>query len=57
MHMVAICQIRHPHSEGRAFFDRKVAEGKTKKDAIRSLKRHLSNRVYRRLVEDQRQTM
>lgn len=57
LHMAAICQIRHPHSEGRAFFDRKVAEGKTKKDAIRSLKRHLSNTVYRRLVEDQRRTM
>jgi len=57
LHMVAICQIRHPHSEGRAFFDRKVAEGKTKKDAIRSLKRHLSNTVYRRLVEDHRRTM
>jgi transposase len=57
LHMVAICQIRHPHSAGRAFFDRKVAEGKTKKDAIRSLKRHLSNIVYRRLVEDQRRTM
>lgn len=54
LHMVAICQIRHPDSEGRAFFERKVAEGKTKKDAIRSLKRHLSNTVYRRLVEDQR---
>jgi transposase len=57
LHMVAICQIRHPHSDGRAFLDRKVAEGKTKKDAIRSLKRHLSNTVYRRLVEDHRRTM
>lgn len=55
--MVAICQIRHPHSDGRAFFDRKIAEGKTKKDAIRSLKRHLSNTVYRRLVADQRHTL
>ena len=57
LHMAAICQIRHPHSKGRAFFDRKVAEGKTKKDAIRSLKRQLSNTVYRRLVEDQRRAM
>jgi hypothetical protein len=29
-----------------------VAEGKTKKDAIRSLKRHLSNVVYRQLLLD-----
>jgi transposase len=57
LHMVAICQIRHPHSDGRAYFERKVAEGKTKKDAIRSLKRHVSNAVYRKLLEDQRQRM
>ena len=33
LHLAAICQIRQPHSEGRAYFDRKVAEGKTKKEA------------------------
>lgn len=52
LHMAAICQLRQPHSEGRAYVDRKVAEGKTKKEAIRSLKRQLSNVVYRRLVAD-----
>lgn len=50
--MAAICQLRQPHSDGRAYVDRKVAEGKTKKEAIRSLKRQLSNIVYRRLVDD-----
>ena len=30
LHMAAICQLRHRHTEGRAYFDRKVAEGKTK---------------------------
>ena len=35
---------------GRAYVDRKVAEGKTEKEAIRALKRQLSNVVYRRLV-------
>jgi len=39
IHMVAICQIRQTDSEGRAYFEKKVMEGKTKKDAIRSLKR------------------
>ncbi len=39
LHMAAICQLRQPHSEGRAYFDRKVAEGKTKKEALRALKR------------------
>jgi transposase len=52
LHLAAICQIRQPHSEGRAYFDRKLTEGKTKKDAIRSLKRHISNAVYRQLLID-----
>jgi transposase len=52
IHMAAICQIRQPHSEGRAYFERKVADGKTKKEAIRALKRHVSNAVYRLLLAD-----
>jgi transposase len=31
LHIAAITQIRFPRTEGRAFFDRKVTEGKTKK--------------------------
>jgi transposase len=52
IHMVAICQIRQTNSEGRIFFEKKVAEGKTKREAIRSLKRHISNAVYRQLLID-----
>ena len=52
IHMVAICQIRQPALEGRAYFDRKVAEGKTKREALRSLKRHVSNAIFRQLVLD-----
>jgi transposase len=52
IHMAAISQIRQPHSEGRAYFDRKVAKGKTKKEALRALKRQVSNAVYRQLVGD-----
>ena len=52
IHMAALSQIRQPHSEGRAYFDRKVAEGKTKKEALRSLKRQVSNAVYRHLLLD-----
>jgi transposase len=54
IHMAAICQLRQPHSDGRAYFERKVAEGKTKKEALRALKRHVSNAVYRHLVADTR---
>jgi hypothetical protein len=36
--------------------ERKVAEGKTKKDAVRSLERHISNAVYRQLLVDAAQS-
>jgi transposase len=52
LHMAAICQLRQPHSDGRAYFDRKVAEGKTKREGIRALKRQISNAAYRQLVID-----
>jgi transposase len=37
IHMAAITQIRYRHSDGRAYYDRKIAEGKTHKEALRSL--------------------
>ena len=52
LHLAAICQIRQTHSQGRAYFDRKVADGKTKKEALRALKRQISNTVYRQLLVD-----
>ena len=52
IHMVAVTQIRYD-TEGRVYYDRKLDEGKTKKEALRALKRRLSNVVYRRLVADQ----
>jgi len=51
MHVIAMAQISH-QSDGRKYFDRKVAEGKTTKEALRALKRHVSNAVYRQLVND-----
>ena len=35
LHMAAVTQIRNPGTEGRIYFDRKVAEDKTKKEALR----------------------
>jgi len=52
IHMAAVTQLRHKRSDGRVYFDRKVAEGKTKREALRSLKRHVSNAVYRQLIVD-----
>jgi transposase len=55
IHMAAITQIRHRHSDGRAYYDRKIADGKTHKEALRSLKRRISNAIYARLRADARQ--
>jgi transposase len=54
IHMAAITQIRNRHSDGRAYYDRKIAEGKTHKEALRSLKRRISNAIYARLQADAR---
>ena len=52
LHIAAITQIRYPHSPGRRYYDRKLAEGKTPREAIRSLKRRLSDVVWRHLIAD-----
>jgi len=52
IHMAAVTQIRFD-TPGRVYYDRKIAEGKTKKEALRTLKRRISNAVYRQLVTDQ----
>ncbi len=49
---VAAVTLRRKHSDGRAYFDRRLAEGKTKREALRSLKRHVSNAVCRQLLAD-----
>ncbi len=54
LHIAAVTQLRHAHSPGREFYDRKRAEGHTSKAAIRALKRRISNVVYRHLVADAR---
>jgi transposase len=55
IHMAAITQIRNPGSAGRAYYDRKRAEGKTPKEALRSLKRQISDAIFARLQADARQ--
>ena len=54
VHMAAVTQIRHRHSNGRAYYDRKLAEGKTHKEALRCLKRRISDAIYARLQADAR---
>ncbi len=51
LHIAAIVQIRHD-TAGRAYYRRKLADGKTPMEALRCLKRRLSDAVYRQLVSD-----
>jgi transposase len=51
LHIAAIVQIRHD-TDGRAYYRRKLAESKTPMEALRCLKRRLSDGVYRQLVAD-----
>jgi transposase len=55
IHMAAVTQIRHKHSQGRAYYERKLAEGKTHKEALRALKRRISDAIYAALAADARQ--
>ncbi len=52
IHMAAVTQIRHAHSPGRGYYERKVADGKTGREALRALKRRISDVVYRHLTAD-----
>jgi transposase len=51
LHIMATVQLRNP-TEGRAYFDRKKATGKTSMEAMRALKRRLSDVVYRQMISD-----
>lgn len=51
LHIMAITQISHD-TPGRAYYHSKRAVGKSHREALRCLKRRLSDAVYRRLVRD-----
>ena len=53
LHMIAVTQIRGDNP-GRDYYRKKIAEGKTTREARRALKRKISDAVYRRLLADTR---
>jgi transposase len=53
LHIMAVVQLRHP-TKGRAYYDRKVAAGKTPMEAMRALKRRLSDVACRQMMIDAR---
>jgi transposase len=55
LHRIAITQIRH-HPPARNYYQRKLAEGKTTKEALRCLKRQLANTLWKLLQPDPQNT-
>jgi len=53
LHIMAIVQLRNP-TEGRACYDRKVAAGKTPREAMRALKRRLPGIACHQMISDHR---
>jgi transposase len=54
LHMVAVCQARSD-VRGRAYYRKKIAEGKSRKEALRCLKRRISDAVFKSLMADQQE--
>jgi transposase len=54
LHTVAITQIRTPASRGHAYYNAKIAQGKTAREARRCLKRRLADHIWRTMITDER---
>ena len=55
IHIAAVTQLRH-NTDGRAYYRRKRSEGKKPLEAMRCLKRRISDAIYRQLLIDQQRT-
>jgi transposase len=55
LHLVAVTQLCRD-CEGRRYYQRKLEAGKTKKEAMRCLKRRISDAIFRQLVADAQRT-
>jgi transposase len=53
LHIVALTQVRMRGSAGRAYYDTKIAAGKTHNEAMRCLKRRLADHVWRQMIRDE----
>jgi transposase len=51
LHMIAINQVRY-EGKGGVYYRKKIAEGKTHREAMRCLKRRVSDAVFKRLTAD-----
>lgn len=53
LHTIALTQTRMPGTRGRSYYNTKIAEGKSHKEAMRCLKRRLCDHVWRIMVTDE----
>jgi transposase len=51
LHMIALCQSRSD-APGGVYYRKKIAEGKSRKEALRCLKRRISDAVFKNLMAD-----
>lgn len=56
IHLIAVTQVRMRDSIGRYYFDTKIAEGKSRSEAMRCLKRRLANHLWRLMIADERRS-
>ena len=52
LHRIAVTQLRFTDGPGRVYYDKKLAEGKTRTEALRCLKRRIARTVFHRLTTD-----
>lgn len=51
LHLMAVVQLRNP-TVGRAYYDGRKANGKTSMEAMRCLKRRLSDQIFKTMLDD-----
>jgi transposase len=53
LHIIALVQVGTPGCAGHHYFRRKLAEGKTTREAMRCLKRRIADHVWRVMISDE----
>jgi len=53
LHLVPVTPVRMTNRHGRRYFDRKIADGKTRNEAMRCLKRRIAGHLWRLMLADE----
>jgi hypothetical protein len=56
MHRIAVTQLKRP-GPAQDYMAKRMAAGNTKTEALRALKRRISDEVYRRMLQDERASL